>query len=84
MEGTKYTLSYARSDETQEFSSAPEAGAAFCRANAEDAPRVIKTTEHGASTIARTTRCNDTLVKQLPLESDPEFTEGYRAEQELR
>ena len=79
----KYTLSFAKSEDTQVFTSAPEAGAAFYRAKAEDGPRVIKSMGRAASTLARTTTCGDTLAKQLPLGSDTEFTKGFQAEQTL-
>lgn len=78
MSETKYTLSFAFSDDVQEFTSAAKAGEAFFHAKAEDRPRVIKSDGRSASTIARTVIVGDEIGKSLPLEIDQDFTDGFK------
>lgn len=63
---TRYTLSFAHSDTTQEFICANAAGRAFGAADAALAPRVIASDGRSARTIARTVRIEDVLHKSIP------------------
>lgn len=73
----KYTLSYAHIDETETFTTAVDAGAAFKRAVPEHRPRVIFSDGKSAKLIATTHWVLDKPEKFVPKRADEDFKAGY-------
>ncbi|MFZ3583388.1 hypothetical protein ACOI1H_14615 [Loktanella sp. DJP18] len=86
MTASKFQISFAYSDETQDFTDAQAAGRAFAAADAALAPLVIRSSAMGARTVARSMRTDAGFAKAAPtlasvladpLNPEPEFWVGY-------
>lgn len=80
----RYTVHCSITGVFTDHASAASAARAYFNASAEDRPCVIRTRGRAAGTIARTLRVGDQLVKSLPCETDPEFTNAFLGINERR
>jgi len=73
----RYTVHRSITGVFTNHASAASAARAYFNASAADRPCVIRMRGRAAGTIARTMRVGDQLVKSLPYETDPEFTDAF-------